>query len=86
MNLPRKIISLLLALSILTAAGVFSCAFAAENSNSNQQKITVTAEKIKKDGTYIAIQNALEIARKTRPTQNAMLLRSSRASTASPKP
>lgn len=64
MNLPRKIISLLLALSILTAAGVFSCAFAAENSNSNQQKITVTAEKIKKDGTYIAIQNALEIARK----------------------
>ncbi len=64
MNLPRKIISLLLALSILTAAGVFNCAFAAENSNSNQQKITVTAEKIKKDGTYIAIQNALEIARK----------------------
>ncbi|MEE1017661.1 MAG: Ig-like domain-containing protein [Ruminococcus sp.] len=64
MNLPRKIISLLLALSILTVAGVFSCAFAAENSNSNQQKITVTAEKIKKDGTYIAIQNALEIARK----------------------
>ena len=64
MNLPRKIISLLLALSLLVTAGLLNCAFAAEKSNSNQQKITVTAEKIKKDGTYIAIQNALEIARK----------------------
>ena len=59
----RKLISILLAVSVVLSAGVINCAFAA-NGAANQQNITVTAEKIKKDGAYIAIQNALEIARK----------------------
>ena len=59
----RKMISVLLAVSVVLTAGVINCAFAA-NGSANQQNITVTAEKIKKDGAYVAIQNALEIARK----------------------
>ena len=59
----RKMISVLLAVSIVLTAGLINCAFAA-NGSANQQNITVTAEKIKKDGAYVAIQNALEIARK----------------------
>ena len=59
----RKMISVLLAVSVVLTAGLINCAFAA-NGSANQQNITVTAEKIKKDGAYVAIQNALEIARK----------------------
>ena len=59
----RKLISMLLVVSVVLSAGLINCAFAANN-NANQQNITVTAEKIKKDGAYVAIQNALEIARK----------------------
>ena len=58
-----KMISVLLAVSIVLTAGLINCAFAA-NGSADQQNITVTAEKIKKDGAYVAIQNALEIARK----------------------
>lgn len=59
----RKLIAIMLAVSIILTAGVINCVFAA-NTSAKQQNITVTAEKIKKDGAYIAIQNALEIARK----------------------
>lgn len=62
-QLSRKIISTLLAALTLLSAGQLFCTFSAEES-SNQETIKVTAEKIKKDGTYVSIQNALEIARK----------------------
>ncbi len=59
----RKFISMLLVVSVVLSAGLINCAFAANN-KANQQNILVSAEKIKKDGAYVAIQNALEIARK----------------------
>lgn len=60
---PRKFLSILLAAALILTTTLVNCAFAAED-YSAQQKIFVSAEKIKKDGTYVSIQNALEIARK----------------------
>ncbi len=69
MSFSRKILCVALAAAILLTAGFVNCAFAAEKTK-DPQKIVVSAEKIKKDGTYVAIQNALDSARKNATDSN----------------